>query len=272
MAETIDLFADAKNFRMGFTESGDAGINLGWRKKLDECVGAILITKDVNERFRRAVLDEVAHSRKIIVHATCTGWGATEIEPGVPNARVQLDNTLHLIQEGFDADKVVLRIDPIFPNTKGVSRALAVLAYAQQIGLLSMPIRIRISIYDEYDHVRKRVLARGWKLIYDDERALKKTRAQANDDEMKFVYEHLRKHFPEVTFHTCAEPRLLGDGIDHAGCLSVKDYELLGLDAPAVAGNIGKQRPGTCMCLGYKKELLATRHPCKHNCIYCYWR
>lgn len=273
MSKTIDLFPEAAPYRMGFTEAGDAGIDLSWRTKLDEVVGAVLITKNVNDEFIDAVLDEIKNNhRKIIVHATCTGWGSTVIEPGVPAARVQLDNTLKLIEEGFDADKIVLRIDPIFPNAKGVSRALAVLAYAKEIGLLAKPIRVRISIYDEYQHVRERCIKRGWQPIYNDERALVRTRGQANEHEMKFVYENLKTHFPDVTFYTCAEPHLLGDGIDHAGCLSNQDYEILGLDAPPTAGNVGKQRPGACMCLGYKKELLRKPQRCKHGCIYCYWR
>lgn len=272
MSSSIDLFPEAAAYRIGFTEAGDASVDLSWQDKLDSVRGAILITKDVNERFRRAVLTQVKNGHKIIVHSTCTGWGSTVIEPGVTPARVQLDNTLRFINEGFDANKIVLRIDPIFPTAKGISRALAVLAYAKEIGLLDKPIRVRISIYDEYQHVRERCIKRGWQPIYNDERANVRTRGQANATEMKFVYDNLRRHFPDITFYTCAEPSLLGDGIDHAGCLSAQDYEILGLDVPTVTGNVGKQRPGACMCLGYKKELLRKPKRCKHGCIYCYWK
>lgn len=66
--------------RIGITERGDASIDYSWVQKLDNVDGAILITKNVTDRFIEAVLQNY---NKVIVHATTTGYGGTILEPNV---------------------------------------------------------------------------------------------------------------------------------------------------------------------------------------------
>ena len=82
--------------KIGITEYGDAGIDLRWKDRLTYMDGAILITKNITNAFTQAVFD-VAKNTPIILHATCTGWGGTVMEPNVPDYKTQLENTKHLI-------------------------------------------------------------------------------------------------------------------------------------------------------------------------------
>lgn len=64
-----------------------------------------------------------------------------------------------------------------------------------------------------------------------------------------------------------------GDWIDIlCGCVSEYDIRLMGLpidedDTDAV----GYQRKN-CLCYSGKKELLNSRKPCPHQCLYCFWK
>ena len=70
--------------RIGITERGDAGLDLSWLKKTDACDGMVLITKNANDRFAGAVMELRAKNFPCVVHATCTEWGGTRLEPFVP--------------------------------------------------------------------------------------------------------------------------------------------------------------------------------------------
>ena len=101
--------------KIGITEHGDAGIDLRWKDRLTDMDGAILITKNITNAFTQAVFDVVKNT-PIILHATCTGWGGTVMEPNVPDYKTQLVNTKHLIDICPDLCDVVLRVDPVFPT------------------------------------------------------------------------------------------------------------------------------------------------------------
>ena len=64
---------------------------------------------------------------KLIVHATCTGWGNTDLEPNVHDYKWQLAQLKKLIGAGFPTNHCVLRIDPIFPTNNGLKRVIEVL-------------------------------------------------------------------------------------------------------------------------------------------------
>lgn len=81
---------------------------------------------------------------KIIVHATCTGYGGTELEPNVPNFTTQLTMIKMLLDDGFPAEQIVLRIDPIFPTVNGM-RAVRCVLFGRDPRIQ----RCRISILDE---------------------------------------------------------------------------------------------------------------------------
>ena len=64
-----------------------------------------------------------------------------------------------LIDRGFPAENCVLRIDPIFPSEKGIERVENVLDYFAT--LKTGVDRVRVSIVDEYKHVKFRYYNRG---------------------------------------------------------------------------------------------------------------
>lgn len=47
-----------RKLRIGITERGDAGLDLSWTHRLSAMDGAILITKNLNDRFRQALPDK----------------------------------------------------------------------------------------------------------------------------------------------------------------------------------------------------------------------
>jgi DNA repair photolyase len=104
--------------KIGITEAGDASLDYTWVEKAPEMDMMILITKNVTDKFIREVM---RFANKTIVHATCTGYGGTRMEPGVPKWKNQLEQTKKLIAMGFPAEQVVVRIDPIFPTPKGIA-------------------------------------------------------------------------------------------------------------------------------------------------------
>lgn len=182
--------------KIGITEHGDAGIDLRWKDRLTDMDGAILITKNITNAFTQAVFD-VAKNTPIILHATCTGWSGTVMEPNVPDYKTQLENTKHLIDICPDLCDVVLRVDPVFPTQKGVDRVLHMLDYFQSLktGITSY----RMSIVDEYPHVRERYRAKGFETMYGG-------RFSPNDDQIELVGKALAK--TGMRFATCAEDKL----------------------------------------------------------------
>ena len=257
--------------KIGITERGDAALSINvWKSALTKSRvdGAILITKSLTPAFREAVLDcffnPVGNSKNIIVHCTCTGWGGTPLEPNVPDYKTQLEWLKELIDAGFPHTHCVLRIDPIIPTKKGLDRACAVLDYAEELGICCAT---RVSVYDEYKHVKERFALHGLKPVYPN------NNFQASDAQFKLVAETLKKY--TGPFMTCAEPKLKTPD-DHpclfiqAGCISERDLNIMGLPVPKTIKN--PQNRHGCLCLGCKTELLENRHPCGHKCLYCYWR
>ena len=150
--------------KIGITERGDAGINLSWLNKVDKVDGLILITKNLTEQFKENVLNLYQKGYKMIVHCTCTGYGNTPLEPNVPNYYTQLNSLRNLIQRGFPAENCVLRIDPIFPSENGIIQVAKVLDYFTSLN--TGVTRIRVSIVDEYKHVKERYREHGWEPLY----------------------------------------------------------------------------------------------------------
>lgn len=252
--------------KIGVTERGDAGLDLSWEKKLDTVDGAILITKSVNERFRNAVL---AASKPVIVHANITGLGCTFIEPHVAPYEVEVANLCKLIKAGFPLERTVLRIDPIVPTESGLNKVAKVLAKVAVRPELNcgQGLRIRVSVLDEYQHVKKRLHDIHKYSFYPGDNF------QASDKQMHDIASELEFWHKEYgfNFETCAEDQLLGEGIEHVGCVSKRDLDILGLKMPDNYRTNPQGRFG-CHCLSCKTELLENKRQCPHGCIYCYWR
>lgn len=262
--------------KIGITERGDASIDYQWVEKLPSVDGTILITKNLTDRFIDTVIKCYENGDKLIVHATCTGWGRTDFEPNVPDYKTQLHQLKKLIKKGFPADHCVLRIDPIFPTLSGLNRVMEVIHefQKQKTGIK----RIRISVYDEYHHVKERLKAAGYRPCYGEN-------FHASPKQMESVANALRQfsyctysHHGQVTmrnqFETCAEDLLVKrypHSFKQVGCVSNKDIELMGLEPVLNKEENGQPRTG-CHCLTCKTELLTNKYRCPNQCIYCYWK
>lgn len=252
--------------KIGITERGDAGRDLSWYGKLSDggYDGAILITKVADEEFIRQVLALYQVFPHLIVHGTCTGWGGTWLEPNVPPTSEQIWSLARLTSNGFPVTNLVLRVDPIIPTEEGIRRAEIALSMAGQIRGLS---RVRISVLDEYRHVKDRLVSAGHSPFYG--------KSFQAGWQMKRVVMNMLKRWPGMRFETCAEDWLarcrgLGN-VDCCGCVSVKDLSLMGLNLDRVYGENGQGRHG-CHCLSCKTELLNRKERCPNQCLYCYWQ
>lgn len=271
--------------KIGITEAGDASLDYTWVTKAPEMDMMILITKNITDKFIREVLP---FTHKTIVHATCTGYGGTRIEPNVPKYTAQLDQVRKLIAYGFPAEQIVVRIDPIIPTEKGLVFVEKIVEYIQPDIK-----RFRISVMDNYPHVKERFKEAKFPILYNGE-------FQASDEEFAAV-DHLLTRLKfrfDATFESCAEPKLTK--ADPVGCVNTTDMKLLGL-TPA-GGRQKKQRTG-CLCAAGKTEMLPFNHfhfcafdktpihpnticsmgdcktcghhrvyGCANMCAYCYWK
>lgn len=248
--------------KIGITERGDAGLNLSWKDKLSAVDGAILITKNVTDQFIKQVMEVTGTGYPLIIHATCTGWGGTEIEPNVPDYGHQLNQLKKLVRSGFPLERCVLRIDPVFPTKRGLDRVCEVLNYAFDIHILPQA-RVRISVLDEYPHVKERFRKMGMRPLYGD-------KFYPSRQMLMAVTQILSRY--DIQFHTCAEPYLTDNTglFVQSGCISNIDLRLMGL--PEIQSGTNPQNRKGCNCLSCKTELLENKHPCEHGCKYCYWK
>lgn len=243
---------------IGITERGDASLDYSWMKKMHTVDGAILITKNVSSSFIDAVMQQ---SKPVIVHATCTGWGGTWLEPNVPAYMTQLNNIKSLLAAGFPKSRVVLRIDPIIPTDEGIAKACAVIEEAKRMCLLP-GMRVRVSVLDEYPHVRDRLIAAGHGPFLNGY-------FQASYYAFSRIDEILSSY--KIDIETCAEPHLNHSlWFERLGCVSECDLKIMGL--PVEESAVNPQNRKGCLCLSCKTELLANKHPCAHGCLYCYWK
>lgn len=243
--------------KFGITERGDIAFHDGWIAPLEnrEVAAAILISKGLptSERAREAIRKNAS---RIIFHATTTGYGGTMVEPGVKPYDERLTELVDFLKEvNLPMSHVVIRVDPIIPTRKGIERAKAVIRKAYSLGFR----RFRYSWMDIYGHVRERFQRSGLPIPPTVKEADQKLISEFVDEFCARAEEN------GCTFESCAELNR-----HQAGCVSVRDYKLCGLD-PAEA--IGKsQQRSACMCCGTKTELLNHKGRCAHNCLYCYWR
>ena len=223
--------------KIGVTERGDAGHNLVWlqavrRKVVDGCIA---ITK-----APQALLTEYIPPN-VIIHCTITGHGGTVLEPNVAPPETTLV-AYNILADRYGRERVVLRIDPILiMDDDALNRAYKVCEAARS--------RVRISFLDYYPHVRERFTEHGVAYAQDFHAPL--TLRQK-------VWEQMGK--PEI----CAEP-----GMVCTGCVSQRDLRAMGIESALTVG--GRQRQN-CACAAEKVELLTDRKPCRHGCVYCYWK
>ncbi len=229
---------------IGITERGDAALSTKWKEWVRLRNPAILITKNPSLLFDH--LCKFPFTPNVIIHATITGHGGGKFEPGAPKTEAALSGYKELIRL-LGKERVVLRVDPIFPSSKGAEKALEVINQC-------LDTRIRISFLDAYPHVVQRFKDKGLTPPpYNFHAPLK---------QRKEILATLTSQTGSL-IEVCGEPR-----ISCNGCISSLDIKTFGLKIDDT--RIGKQRKD-CKCLAIKKELLTTKGQCKHNCIYCYW-
>ena len=272
--------------KIGITEAGDASFDYSWVDKINDMNMAILITKNITDEFIEKIM-EVKH--KVILHATCTGYGGTVLEKNVPDYKQQLDQVKKLISLGFPAEQIVIRVDPIIPTQKGFGNLLKVVSYIHKDVK-----RFRISILDNYKHVQERFKKNGLPVLYNGN-------FQASDEDFENVDSVLRqmKSIYGVTFESCAEPKLTET--EKTGCVSAKDFAIFGLKIDTTEKSNQRRE---CLCIAGKTELLSHKRygfckkfgiddsiggscgignnckdcdnhenfGCKNACLYCYWK
>lgn len=243
--------------RIGITERGDASISFDWINKMYTVSGAILITKNITDRFIKEVMN---FKNKVIIHATITGWGGTPIEPRVPSLQESYIKVQSLIDSGFPIEQIVLRIDPIITTIDGLQRLESVLEKFKDSGIS----RVRFSFLDKYKHVIDRFKVRGLEKclpLYSYDKPFSSS--------IQNTFNILEKYKDIYNFEVCSEDIPYNESIMQVGCISKIDTDILNLDMPLI-GNANQRTK--CLCPSNKLELLNSRHPCMHGCLYCYWR
>lgn len=243
---------DTKQF-VGITETSDPCFHTEIFDNLFEA--NIIITKNLSNKL----IDRLIENKdKCILHTTVTGMGGTKIEPFVPKPEKSLEKVLDLIQKGFPAKQIVLRIDPIVVTEKGVNTAIDVLESFKDTGIE----RVRISFLDMYKHTKERFISNNIKLPYET--------FHANENDRKTAFNQLYNKAIECGYkivQTCGEP-----GFESTPCISQMDIDILGLtDKIKLEGN--KKQRTSCECPANKRQLIswqASQKKCGHNCLYCY--
>lgn len=253
-------------YKIGVTEAGDAGLDLSWVSKLDTVDGAIVITKAITPQFIEAAVE---HSDKLIVHATITGYGRSVLEPNVRRIEDAQLALAELEDDGFPAERIVVRVDPIIPTLKGLRVADKVIRDAIQDGYR----RFRVSLVDMYPHVRERFTAANLRCPYGSFFTPQADMVQAANDMIASIQHWFYSGEPDaqensLRIESCAEPGLTST--IQCGCVSAYDLRLLGLDTSDIDER-GAQRPG-CRCYSGKVELLEHKAQCPNGCLYCYWK
>lgn len=239
---------------IGITESSEVSFNLDVFDRLYD--GNIIITK----RLTNKLIDKlVEHKDKIILHFTVTGWGGSVLEPFVPTLESSRKKFGILIEKGFPIEQCVLRIDPCIPTEDGLETMIKVVETFSDTGIK----RVRFSVLDMYDHVKKRFNESGVTMPYDT--------FHAPLEDRKRMYDVLCDLGEKYGFdvEVCAEP-----GIESVSCLSQKDIDILGLtDKIKLIGNKGQR--SNCGCPQNKQELIKSDDKakrCLNKCLYCFWR
>lgn len=258
--------------QIGITERGDAAINTGWKKWVENGQPAILITKNVKKLIEEN--KQLLLNGNVIIHATITGLGWTQFEPHVPNYKKVLEFLEKQIRYGFPKERLVIRCDPIFipfmdPELQ-VSESYNYKSALSEILNFAIDnnLRYRISFFDYYPHVRERFKDLPQTLIIEK---LNQMQPELHADILlrqnflAMLKDYIATRGAKTEIEICGEP-----GLPCTGCLSKKDLDIFGIELDEDP-ETGIQRPA-CACLGIKRELLDNKHPCAHGCLYCYWK
>ena len=257
---------------IGITERGDAALTKEWYSWVyKNHQPAILITKDPRKLVkenRSLFFGEVKGN--VILHATITGLGGTPIEPGVTNYKEQLNYLSDCLQNpDFHRERLVIRQDPLIPffiqDPEYQGAVTEIAKFASNNGL-----RYRISFLDYYNHVKDRFAIikeqyPRWTVCINNQNKYQTDLHIKLSLRESFLQSLIDLGIPESIIEICGEP-----GMKCTGCISQRDLDIFGISVTETLLK-NMQRPA-CACLGIKYELLNNKHPCAHNCAYCYWK
>jgi DNA repair photolyase len=256
--------------QVGITERGDAALNTGWKKWVENGQPTILITKNVIKLIEEN--KQLLLNGNVIIHATVTGLGGTRWEPNVPNYKKVLEFLEKQIRYGFPKERLVIRCDPIFipfmaPETQSIFDYKSIISEILNFAI-DNDLRYRISFFDYYPHVRERVKTLPQTLVIEKLNQIQ-PELHANillrQGFLAMLEDYITTRGKKTEVEICGEP-----GLPCTGCLSKKDLDIFGIELDKDP-ETGMQRPA-CACLGIKRELLDNKHPCAHGCLYCYWK
>lgn len=246
--------------KIGVTERGDPSYDNVWINKMPDIDAAIIITKNVSDNLISNILK---FKDKIILHATITGYGGTEFEPNVNSSDLSFKQLHKLINFGFPIKNIVLRIDPIIPQTLYSGIVEDVLEKAKILKFK----RIRISFINMYPYVVNRL--RNAKLL----KYMRYTTFNCPDYIKYEILDYLSERYENFQFELCADIcNKQYNNIHQVGCISQKDLDILSLGDYKNQLIYDKSNRKNCLCPRNKIELLNNMYPCKSNCIYCYWK
>ena len=250
-----------KNQRIGTTEISDPCFHL---EIFDNLYDAnIIITKRLTDKLIDKIIE---NKEKIILHCTVTGMGGSKIEPLVPKKEWSYNQIKKLIDKGFPAKQIVLRVDPIIPTQKGINTAIEVIklfCIENELGIN----RVRVSFLDMYEHVKKRFIENSIQLPYDTFHAEEVNRENAIE-----ILLSLTKDY-DIELEFCGEPPTdRFTNMNSTPCVSQKDINILGLtDKINLVGNKNARR--NCGCPENKYELIKDKpKQCNNKCLYCFWQ
>ena len=239
---------------IGITERGDAALDTSWINWVSKGNAAILITKDPI-KLKNILFENIPIFcyKNIIMHCTVTGMGGTYLEPNVPAYKDIKSDLMNLKTDfelkGFSLAKLVLRVDPIIPVSPALEEQIKVI---EELGNENYFDEVRISFIDNYYHNRDRV-SLPWESLH------------APLEMRQAAYDKI-KQACNLPLNICGEP-----GFTCNGCVSESDIKALGRKIEDYSLVMNGQRQ-FCSCIAAKKELLNNKHPCAHNCAYCYWK
>lgn len=246
--------------KIGITERGDPSYSNIWINKMSDVNGVIIITKNLTDNLISNILE---FKNKIILHSTIIGYGKTEFEPNVNSPDLSFQQLYKLINFGFPVKNIVLRIDPIIPQTLYSRVVENVLEKAKILKLK----RIRISFINMYPYVINRL--RNAELL----KYMRYTTFNCPDYIKYEILDYLSEKYGDFQFELCADIcNKQYNNIYQVGCISQKDLDILSLGDCKNQLIFDKSNRKNCLCPKNKIELLNDMHPCKNNCIYCYWK
>ena len=212
----------------------------------------LAISKNANSTNLHNFL--LRHKDYTIFHATITGYGGTKIERGAPTPETAINGIKQLIEKGFPAKQIVLRIDPIIPTEKGINKAISLINSIPQ-GIK----RIRISFIDNYPHINGLPFESFHAPLQQRTKAIKKLQETLPSAS----HENIQSN-KCISLEACGEP-----GIQSYGCISERDFEILGLNQP---NSSRKGQRKDCSCFSQKTEILIKPQRCSNGCLYCYYK